>query len=51
MMEIPDEALDEWYEEKQRRAYRNALMAHPHPADPDHPDPEEYGIYEEDSDD
>ena len=31
------------YEESKKR-YRNALLSHPHPADPDHPDPEEYGI-------
>ena len=50
MTEIPDEALDEWYDEKQRRAYYSHLAAHPHPADPDHPDPEEYGIFEEEDD-
>jgi hypothetical protein len=49
-MEIPDEAWDEWYAEKQRRNYRMELMAHPHPSDPDHPDPEEYGIFEEEDD-
>lgn len=49
-MEIPEEAYSEWCDERDRKRYRSALIAHPHPADPDHPDPEEYGIFEEDED-
>lgn len=50
MPEIPDEAWDEWYDERQRRRYYSELSRHPHPSDPDHPDPEEYGIFEDDED-
>ena len=49
--ELPDEAWDVYVEERQMMRYRAALSAHPHPADPDHPEPEEYGIYEGDTDD
>ena len=47
-MEIPDEAWDEWYEDRQRQRYCSHLAAHPHPADPDHPDPADYGLEDED---
>lgn len=50
MTEIPEGAEVEWLEDKLRRDYRAHLAAHPHPRDPDHPDPEEYGIFEEDED-
>ncbi len=50
MPEIPEGAEVEWLEDKLRRDYRAHLARHPHPADPDHPDPEEYGIFEEDED-
>ena len=50
MTEIPEGAEVEWLEDKLRRDYRAHLAAHPNPRDPDHPDPEEYGIFEEDED-
>lgn len=50
MPEIPDEAWDEEYDYRRKRDYQSALMRHPHPADPDHPEPEEYGIFEEQED-
>lgn len=46
-MEIPDEIFDEWHEEQQLKRYRSHLAQHPHLADPDHPDPEDYGIQDE----
>lgn len=47
-MEYPSEALAEEYEYQQVRRYESHLAAHPHRMDPDHPDPFEYGIEEED---
>jgi hypothetical protein len=49
-LEYPDEAWDEEYDYQRRRDYRAHLAAHPDPRDPDHPDPEEYGIFEEKDD-
>jgi len=47
-MEIPDEAFDEAYEDRQRRRYAAHLAQHPHPADPDHPELEDYGLEDDD---
>lgn len=44
-MEYDDEYDD--YDDRMRKRYRNHLAAHPHPADPDHPDPEDYGLDDE----
>ena len=49
-MELSEEAWVEYCDDRQRRRYQSKLAAHPHPADPDHPDPEEYGIFEEEDD-
>ena len=49
MPEIPDDAWDDWYEDRRRKLYQSELARHPHPSDPDHPDPEDYGI-EDDED-
>ena len=32
--------------DRQYKAYNRALLAHPDPRDPDHPEPEEYGVIE-----
>lgn len=48
IMEYPSEVLAEEYEYQQVRRYESHLAAHPHRMDPDHPDPFEYGIEEED---
>jgi len=48
MIEEPsDEAWSEYWDDLERRRYRNHLMRHPHPSDPDHPDPAEYGMEEQ----
>ena len=48
MTEYTDDEWDEICEERMIKRYRAHLAAHPHPADPDHPDPEDYGIFEDD---
>ncbi len=47
MMEIPEGAEVEWLEDKLRQDYHTHLAAHPHPRDPDHPAPGDYGLEDE----
>lgn len=47
-MEYTDEEWDVVCEDRQRNRYRAHLAAHPHPADPDHPEPEDYGLENDD---
>ncbi len=46
--DLPDDAWQEFCDDKALRRYYAALRAHPHPSDPDHPEPEEYGLTYED---
>lgn len=42
--DLPDDAWVAYVDERQRRRYQAALAAHPDPRDPDHPEPEDYGL-------
>lgn len=40
----PDDFESLQYENSQIKAYQRHLSAHPNPRDPDHPEPEDYGL-------
>lgn len=49
MTELPEDAWVEYVDDLQRKRYRSHLAAHPDPRDPDYPEPEDYGLDEEEN--